>query len=77
MRYNSGNFYEDPGGNCEWKRNGVLKRGSEGHHQAPGTTYCQTKKGTGINDTSNPRNMAGDATFGECVFELCINSSKH
>ncbi len=77
MRYNSGTFYEDPSGNCEWKRNGVLKRGSVGDHQAPGTKYCRSKTGTGINDTSNPRNMAGDATFGECVFDLCINSSKH
>lgn len=78
MRYNSGNFYEDPTGNCEWRRNGVLTRGREGEHQPAGTAYCQRRTGTGVNDPgAKPSPMAGDATNGECVFDLCINSNKH
>jgi hypothetical protein len=77
MRYNSDNFYEDAGGNCEWKHNGALRKGRVGDYQSPGVKYCKSREGTGVNARGANPNMAGDATLGECIFDLCINSAKH
>lgn len=79
MRYNSTNFYEDAGGNCEWTRGGKKVLGRVFGYDAPGTTYCESAKGTGVNDTSKKPNKAGDAMGGrgECSYRFCVNSRKH
>jgi hypothetical protein len=79
MRYNSTNFYETPAGNCEWKAGGKLVKGRTFGYDAPGTIYCETGKGTGVNDTSKTPNKAGDASpgRGECTYKFCVNSRKH
>jgi hypothetical protein len=79
MRYNSTNFYETATGNCEWTRNGKKVKGRVFGYDTPGALYCESGKGTGVNDTSKAPNKAGDATAGrgECKYKLCVNSNKH
>ncbi len=79
LRYNSTNFYEDPGGNCEWKVGRKTVKGRVFGYDAPGAIYCETGKGTGVNDPSKKPNKAGDASpdRGECKYKFCVNSGKH
>ena len=79
MRYDSTDFYEDAGGNCEWKVGPKTVHGRRYGYDAPGTIFCESTKGTGVNDTSKPPNKAGDAMAGrgECKYKFCVNSAKH
>jgi hypothetical protein len=79
MRYNSTSFYEDAGGNCEWTRGGKKVTGRVFGYDAPGKTFCESAKGTGVNDVSKKPNKAGDAMGGrgECTYRFCVNSGKH
>ena len=42
-------------------------------------SMCWSGKGTGVNDTSNPNNQAGDATTGrgDCAHSFCLKNSAH
>jgi hypothetical protein len=79
MRYDSTDFYEDPGGNCEWTVGRRKVRGRRYGYDPPGTIYCETRKGSGVNDTTKPPNKAGDTSpdRGECKYKFCVNSAKH
>ena len=79
MRYTSTDFYEDSGGNCEWKAGRKTVKGRVFGYDPPGTVYCESGKGTGVNDTSKTPNKAGDASqgLGECKYKFCVNSGKH
>jgi hypothetical protein len=79
MRYDLTNFYENPHGNCQWQHNGKTVTGSLYGQDPPGMTMCESPKGTGVNDPSNPNNKAGDASpgRGECMFKFCLKNGKH
>jgi hypothetical protein len=79
MRYDMTNFYENPAGNCEWKRGGKTVRGKLYGQDPPGMSMCENPRGTGVNDASNPDNKAGDASSGrgECKYKFCLNNKKH
>jgi len=64
MRYDMTNFFEDPNGNCQWKHNGKTVTGSLYGQDPPGMTLCDDPRGTGVNDSTNPHNKAGDASPG-------------
>jgi hypothetical protein len=77
MRYDMTSFFEDPQGNCQWRVGNRLVTGSEYGADPPGTTVCDSPKGTGVNDASNPHNKAGDATKGDCIHQLCLKNGRH
>jgi hypothetical protein len=79
MRYDMTHFYENPAGNCEWKRGGKTVRGKLYGQDPPGMSMCENPRGTGVNDASNPDNKAGDASSGrgECKYKFCLNNKKH
>ena len=77
MRYNSAAFYEYALGRCQWTHNGRTVRGKPYSYDPPGHSYCSDGKGTGVNDTINPDNKAGNASKGNCTHQLCVNSLKH
>jgi hypothetical protein len=79
MRYDMTHFYENPSGNCEWKRGGKTVRGKLYGQDPPGMSICESPRGTGVNDASNPNNKAGDASSGrgECKYKFCLNNKKH
>jgi hypothetical protein len=79
MRYDMTHFYENPNGNCEWKRGGRKVLGKLYGQDPPGMSLCESPRGTGVNDASNPDNKAGDASAGrgECKYKFCLNNKKH
>jgi hypothetical protein len=79
MRYDMTHFYENAAGNCEWKFGGKKIRGKLYGQDPPGMSLCESPRGTGVNDASNPDNKAGDASpgRGECLYKFCINNRKH
>lgn len=79
MRYDMADFYENANGNCQWQHNGKTVHGYEYKADPPGMTLCSSGKGTGVNDTSNPNNKAGDASpgRGECMYKFCLKNSAH
>jgi hypothetical protein len=79
MRYDKSHFYENEAGNCEWKFGGKTIYGKKYEQDPPGMSLCESPRGTGVNDASNPDNKAGDASpgRGECLYKFCINNRKH
>jgi len=76
MRYETMDFYLDPKGPCRWTLGNTVVMGNTYGSGVPGTTLCTSKAGTGVNTGTGPKSM-GDATYGECVIQLCLNSKKH
>jgi hypothetical protein len=62
---------------CQWQHNGRIVIGSVYGKDPPGMSICESRKGTGVNDASNPNNKAGDATRGDCVHKFCLRNSQH
>ena len=79
MRYDAADFYENASGNCQWKHGGKTVFGNQFPTEPPGMSMCWSGKGTGVNDTSNPNNQAGDATTGrgDCAHSFCLKNSAH
>ncbi len=79
MRYDVADYYENANGNCQWQHNSKTVHGFEYGSDPPGTTLCWSGKGTGVNDTSNPKNKAGDASpgQGDCAHKFCLKNSAH
>ena len=79
MRYDSANFYENSSGNCQWQHGGKTVHGYLYGQDPPGTTMCWSGRGTGVNDPTNPKNKAGDASpgRGDCIHKFCMKNSAH
>ncbi|MDR3774516.1 MAG: hypothetical protein P4L26_14275 [Terracidiphilus sp.] len=80
MRYDVADYYENANGNCQWKtESGKTVHGFKYGADPPGMTLCTSGKGTGVNDTSNPNNKAGNASpgQGECMYKFCLKNSAH
>lgn len=91
MRYiRAAYFDQDQGGYC-WRAldetgrlTGPLLRGEPyGRSQMPGTTFCNSNLGTGINSGRYTPGSArhvpnlGNATLGGCSLQFCVNDMKH
>jgi hypothetical protein len=77
MRYDMARFYENDAGVCWWRHGGVTVKGSVYGKDVPGTTLCESARGTGVNDPANKDNKAGDATKGDCAHQLCLKNESH
>ena len=80
MRYDVADYYENANGNCQWQnKSGKTVHGFKYGADPPGMTLSASGKGTGVNDTSNPNNKAGNASAGqgECMYKFCLKNSAH
>lgn len=79
MRYELIDFYEWNAGPFRWTKPavGLVRGGRYRINAAPGTTFCASYKGTGVNGPGNPPvPLAGDATRGSCQRQICVNDVK-
>lgn len=84
MRYNGNTFYESAGGPYYWHRGAALVHGVLYPPVEPdGTTFCDSKVGTGVNDPKGgnlpdgrPLPKAGNATRGDCTHQFSVNDLK-
>jgi hypothetical protein len=80
MRYESAFFRETPAGTYRfWNLDGTEKLGElYAPGETPGTIFCETQGGTGVNDNTRPGgSKAGDATKGNCRGQFCVNDNKN
>jgi hypothetical protein len=80
MRYESAYFRETPTGTYRfWNLDGTEKLGElYAPGETPGTIFCETQGGTGVNDERRPGgSKAGDATKGNCRGQFCVNDNKN
>jgi hypothetical protein len=84
MRYNAADFYVCPGGSYRWQ--GGKEKWTEGWpyppFEDPGANFCLSKEGTGTNvPPEKPYqyvcSKAGNATWGECLQQFCVNDLKY
>jgi hypothetical protein len=79
MRYELIDLFEWGAGPYQWQKpTGATQRGDRYRKPAPpGTTFCASYKGTGVNASTNqPDTLAGDATRGCCQSQICVNDVK-
>jgi hypothetical protein len=80
MRYESANLRETPTGTYRfWPAPDRVKLGElYTPWEEPGTIFCETQGGTGVNDERRPGgSKAGDATKGNCRGQFCVNDNKN
>jgi hypothetical protein len=84
MRYPGKKFYEFPGGKWTWQHASQSVSGYEYEPDEPvGTIFCDTDKGTGVNDSNggtlpDGRKLpkAGNASIGDCMHQFSVNDLK-
>lgn len=84
MRYYGPSCYESENGHWSWYRGLSMVHGeSYPPIEAPGTIFCDSKTGTGVNDPKggtlqDGRNLpkAGNATRGDCMHQFSVNDLK-
>ena len=80
LRYYDACFYLNENGTYRltMKDGSTARAFKYGKAEPPGTIYCQTSIGTGVNSPGRPLGpKAGNATEGACMTQFCVNHLKH